>query len=258
MNENLRDDQTASAAKETDAPTTKAIVAAITPGLPLVRLAAFATFLGSIGTGASYVMGVAYWQNYLSKFALPEELFAKTTSDYFLCAYTAIIESLPKWLSFAGKDFRPLAIVALGAILFMLIVELFQWLERKSALRAPEAKTRSPLVSFIGRLSLYPALAITAIYFLPLYIVFLAVLPAAVGEYAGKSVAEREMNVFKAGCGAAPQKGRTCYRLLGEGKVIAHGFVVAIGASDIAVMSDGRPVIVPADKVTFDADSAVM
>jgi hypothetical protein len=73
--------------------------------------------VGSFLTAAAYLTGVAFQQAYLISAQVNDELFVKSSSDYFLFAFQAIPELIPAGLCVWGENFD-----LLGAIFGLLLL----------------------------------------------------------------------------------------------------------------------------------------
>jgi hypothetical protein len=190
------------------------------------------TALIAFSTVMLHLIGATRHRNYLNFWGIDQGLFPKAADwtlingyygvfDRFIAILGATLSSL-HWLAFAG--------IILGIYVFVLCTPSSgsakkpAWLERRSAR--------------FQRFFRQVALTTIIVWFSPLALfVFTAVLavPAAFGEIAGKSAAEREASEYVKGC---KQSSISCVELSKDGNVIATGFVLDSTTSHIAIFDE--------------------
>jgi hypothetical protein len=208
--------------------------------------------IGSTFTAATYLTGMAYHQKYLTYFHVNHGLFQKSSSEYFLFAWRSVVEILPGWLILAGADFR-VPVVVFAMCLFGILIKMFsQALDRTERMERIRAKTRnSKAFATFGELIFVPTIGLAAIYYVPILLTLVLILPVEIGGIGAKQAAKADMARFEKGC--KPVKGNDdfCIQIRETGKMIAHGFVIETSDKFIAIFEDGKARVLPIKEQEF-------
>lgn len=208
------------------------------------------TLLASLAYGSCYVTGLVYHLTYMSEFDIPPDLFRKTSVEYFFYAYLAWLESMPSWLDTIAGDFGPVA------LLFLLIsgtVGLSAILVAASAhsgIKRIQIKLQaSRMMHLVGALLAFPLIVTVSLIFLLIALIFLAILPAWIGEQGASKTVARDQAKFSNKCLLSNGKPR-CMDLVEDDKVLATGYVLQASERHIALLtSDGVKIFPLNDRV---------
>jgi hypothetical protein len=186
--------------------------------------------LVAVATVLLHFVGMVTHHHYLSFWGLDAGLFPKATDWVLMNGYYALFERFAFTLKLIWAQLLALPLIAAAVALyvsFLLSPSDFDTdsvgrLIGRSPPRVREFLRRA-FVAFVCVL-LFPAflLAVTA---------FMAV-PALIGETAGRSIAERHANEFKAGC---TKPDRRCIELYRNGAAFAKGYLLDSSTSHIAL-----------------------
>jgi len=98
----------------------------------------FTPLFGLLGYSAIYLTGVVYHQIWINHFNVGTGLFEKSTTDYFIYAYVALIQVCSNWLNVLTDPWIILS--TLGSVAFLVVeVMLLAWLSRPNKKRPPTA-----------------------------------------------------------------------------------------------------------------------
>jgi hypothetical protein len=217
------------------------------------KLLSAATVLVAACTVVLHVIGATRHQNYLSFWGINHGLFPKTTDWTLINGYYGVFDRFVAILSATLSNLHWLAIasIILGIYVFLLLTPIGgpakkpAWLDRLS----PGWKR------LLRQVALTAICVLASPFVLVLVTAFLAV-PAAFGEIAGKSAAEREVAEYKKGCELA----RTpCVELSKDGSIIATGFVLDINPSHIAIFDEQlqRARVLPMENVAITSKKSI-
>ncbi|MDX1722653.1 MAG: hypothetical protein R3355_06000 [Pseudomonas sp.] len=205
----------------------------------------FTPLFGLLGYSAIYLTGVAYHQAWVNHFGITSSFFEKSTTDYFIYAYVALIKICSNWLDVL-TDFS-VVLSTLGiATLLIAEIALLAWLARTDFFQntgtiISEKKFLSiPLavLAISGGLTLILLL-------LPLVANIFLIIPGYTGYKAAQMAIERNISIFALGCEKADRRQDYCVRLLDDDVEIARGFVIDSSNERIALYLDGKAMILP-------------
>ncbi|WP_211468366.1 hypothetical protein [Collimonas silvisoli] len=201
-------------------------------------------FILAILTPTAYLIGVAFYQSYMRTLRVAFELYPKTSTDYFLYAFEALLEFFPSGLKSAGTDIRIIAAV-FGVLVYIALMNigaawLESWLDSSEWMKRRREKVKmSKSIGLLGDIFLMPTVVLMAIYYIPIFITLLMLIPVLVGQSAGRDVALRDKAGFEGGCTNPKDKKAFCTQVLDGGKPVAVGFVVEASEKFVALIADG-------------------
>lgn len=205
----------------------------------------FTPLLGLLGYSAIYLTGVSYQQVWANHFGVGSGFFEKSTTDYFLYAYAALIKICSNWFNVLTDPWVVLSTLGLAA-LFIIEIALLAWL--------PRAKIFQNAGTIINKNKfLSPPLAILALssgitltlLLLPLAANLFLIIPAYTGYKAAQLEIERNTPLFALGCEKVESRQDYCVRLLDGDIEIARGFVIDSSSERIALYLNGKTTILP-------------
>ena len=188
------------------------------------------TVLVAAGTVTLHLIGDVRHRQYLKYWGIDAGLFPKTADWILINGYYGVVDRFVAILIAVVGNLHWLAAAAviLGVYVFILLLpgsgapgEAPAWL-----LRQPEWRRR--LIRQMLLTGLFVSAVPCALFLLTAFIV----VPAALGETAGKAAAENEASEYRKGCQTSKIP---CVELKGEGGVISTGFVLDSSPSHIAI-----------------------
>jgi hypothetical protein len=204
------------------------------------------TALVALGSVILHFIGDVSHRQYLKFWGVDSGLFPKSTDWILINGYYSLVTRFIVILDVIFKNLLWLAVVAIVAGLYVAFLlspmgggrgELPSWLKRR-----PEWVRRL----FANMLT--TALFVAAFPLALFVLTSVMVIPAALGEGAGRATAESELGVFQKGCVASA---RPCVEVRKEGQLVATGFVLDSSTSYLAIFDErtqqGR--VIPLDKV---------
>lgn len=211
-----------------------------------INWATFIAFFTSTLTAAAYLTGVAFHQGYLHTYKVSYGLFPKTSSEYFLYAYSAILELVPQFFSF-DKTTGLLIISAFCAlVLIFSLRRLGKYIDDSVAVAKIRTKVRSAKsFGLVGDLFFYPVLGVVIPLYLLFLLFFLLLAPALVGELGGERAAKREIAAQEGGCAKPKGVNAYCIDILASDKLLARGFIVDMSEKYVAIRVDGLTKTIP-------------
>ncbi|WP_137886641.1 hypothetical protein [Pseudomonas sp. 2FE] len=205
----------------------------------------FTPLLGVFGYSAIYLIGVVYHQTWVTHFSVGASFFEKSTTDYFIYAYTALIHICGNWLNVLADPWIVLS--TLGTVAFLVAeIVLLIWLSRPN--NTPSANSIFSKNKKLGILIAITALStsITLILLLlPAAANLFLITPAYTGYKAAQLSIEKNMPTYSLGCEKVEKRQDYCVRLLDGDIEIARGFVIDSSSERIALYLDGKATILP-------------
>lgn len=204
-----------------------------------------------------YLVGVAFHQTYLDRFAISAGAFPKDRADYLVYAVEALLHDFGTVL---GAVLKPMTLVKVFVALFIAGVFCWAMLEAKMALRQryPMGLRYSPsrrVSSAIFFLLVAPLAGTYLVYGVPTLVTAITSLPILLGVSVANAVAADDMADFNKGC-ATHSRGKHCFVLL-EGKdTVATGFIIEQSKDTVAMWDNGVVRLLPLDKralISLDA-----
>lgn len=188
------------------------------------------TALVALGTVTLHLIGDVSHRQYLKFWGIDAGLFPKATDWVLINGYYGVVDRFVAILLAMLRNLHWLAAAAviLGVYLFVLLSpasgapgKVPSWLLR-------QAEWRRRLFRNLLLTGVFVSVAPCALF---LFTAFMVV-PAALGETAGKAAAENEASEYKKGC----NKSRIpCVELKADGKVLVEGFILDSSPSHIAI-----------------------
>lgn len=201
--------------------------------------------LGALGYSSLYLIGVIYHQTYLTHFGISPGFFEKSSTDYFVHAYSALLQIGTNWLSIISNPIIFFSVLGL-ALLFISEIFLLNWLPTTAPFKTTSSKI------YLSKRFKVPAAACllaTAVTFLllalPLVANLLLIVPALIGAKSAETSYKREELVFDQGCERVKKSKDYCVRLLDREHEVVRGFIIEISSSHIALYLDGKATILP-------------
>lgn len=218
---------------------------------PIAALAARFTWLaalpilGFICYATPYVAGLAYRQTYLGKFNVPETLFKSEARDYFVYAYSAVLEILGNWTTFITNPTVWFSMIGVIVLFFVEVLCLIKLSNTSFAKSVAETLGRNRYVALVtGVLSF--STAITALLLLiPLIILPFIVVPAIVGTYGANRTLDRDLAIYDKGCDHSDSQKNDCHVIMDGTKIIATGFLVTTSDTRVVIYEDHKAKIFP-------------
>lgn len=199
----------------------------------------------------SYVTGLIYRGAYLAGFNVPSGLFKSETSDYFVYAYLAVLETFKNWSSFLSNPYVWGAMI-LVISLFTLEILLLRKAPETRIARALGVKIDSKRYVAISAGIVSFSTAITMVLLLiPLILLPVLILPGVVGNYGAKQALARELTLYKHGCEHVVDSKDNCHVLMKGAHIVAAGFLVSSSEERVALYLDGRTTIIPIAELTL-------
>ncbi|MFP8780123.1 hypothetical protein [Hydrogenophaga sp. RWCD_12] len=204
------------------------------------------TALVALGSVILHFIGDVSHRQYLKFWGIDAGLFPKSTDWILINGYYSLVTRFIAILEVIFKNVHWLATAAilLGLYMGFLLTPIgsgrgvmHEWLQRRSA------RYRNFL-----RITYFTALLVGALPLAMFVLTSVMVIPAALGEEAGRAAAENELDVFRKGCSISTPR---CVEARREGQLVATGFVLDSSTSYLAIFDErtqqGR--VIPLDKV---------
>jgi len=202
-------------------------------------------------TGTAYLVGVAFHTAYLRTFHLPL-LLEKTTADYFLYAWEACTTSLMRLIGSAGVFL--LSLIFLWVVFWRLCNKVGQKIENGAwSKRQRERFRTAPGMRVFAETVLLPLLCCVLVGYVVLGLVVALILPAYLGENAGRRRAEEEIAIFKKGCAQNIAASHFCNEIREGDKLVSRGFIIDGSEKYVAVYENGVAKLIPAEDKHFVA-----
>jgi hypothetical protein len=216
-----------------------------TKGHPPLNTLLSSAFAASCFTSGAYIVGLSYFQTYMTGLKFNHGLYEKSATDYFVYATVALLEALPTWLRTISSSWQVVIAITSMALLF----GAFQYFgnkidESKWGRRQRERAARSSRLRAFGTVLAWPVGAGVVFFYIPVFIGFVLLMPILLGQSMGAKVAEREAKVHAKGC-STPPAGYFCTSTKNADGTISPGFIVDVSDSHIAIVIDGISKSVP-------------
>ncbi|HEX7634847.1 MAG TPA: hypothetical protein VF427_06180, partial [Noviherbaspirillum sp.] len=118
--------------------------------------------------------------------------------------------------------------------------------------RARAKASQSKVFAVIGKLLFVPTISVAVIiYYIPIFLMFLLILPVALGEISANRTAKSDMARFEQGCKPIKRSSAFCTQIVENGKPIAQGFVIETSDKYVALVDHGRARVVPIKEREF-------
>lgn len=202
-------------------------------------------FAASCFTSGAYLVGLGYFQTYMSALKFNYGLYEKSATDYFVYATVAVLEAIPSWLGTISASWQ----IVIAVTTMALLVGAFQYFgnridESKWGQRQRERAARSAKLRAFGTVLAWPLGAGIVFFYIPVFVGFILIMPILLGQSMGAKVAEREARVHAKGCGKPPA-GYFCTSIQNADGTMSPGFIVDVSDSHIAIVIDGASKSVP-------------
>lgn len=209
-------------------------------------------------TGAAYLVGYACHRAYLNSFHIPPQLIEKTTADYFLYTYFALVNSSLALLGSTNVVVLALALIVLLFVLWRAFAYLGKRIDASEwARRRRENVVPKPSVLAFADIVILPFLYVALAGYIALALLLILVLPESLGESAGRRIAERDKGAYKLGCdkGRKESRGRLYCNEIREGaELVSRGFIIDSSDKYVAVYEEGVIKLIPLEGKRFVAE----
>lgn len=217
------------------------------------KLLSAATVLVAASTVVLHVIGALRHRTYLNFWGINQGLFPKTTDWTLINGYYGVFDRFVAILSATLGNIHWLAIagIILGIYVFVVLTP------NNGPIRIPAwlGGLSTGWQRFLRQVMLTSVFVLLSPLALFLITAFFAV-PAAFGEIAGESAAEREAAEYQKGCAHARAP---CVELSKDGSIIATGFVLDINPSHIAIFDEQlqRARVLPMENVAITSKKSI-
>lgn len=198
-------------------------------------LAKIGAATATVGGLSLHLIGQVAHRVYLSRMGINAGQFPKTTDWLVINGYYTLGEQFLGLMRafFAHTGLIVLAILGLGVYMYGMEI-LGQWLNTK----APVAKFTwlPPWASDVIRNLLASTFVLIGIPVAVMFMMLVLLLPAVIGETAGKDMAAKETTRFMAGCDSGESSTpANCSQIVMDGKVLATGYIIDASQSHVAI-----------------------
>lgn len=200
-------------------------------------LAKIGAITAAVGGVSLHLIGQVSHRTYLDQMGVSAGHFPKATDWLLINGYYTLAERLMVMINaFLTHTWQiVLAILALGLYMFG-IERLGRWLRNKGPifnLSGLPAWASDLLRNIFASTFLFIG-APTAIMFLTVILL----VPAILGETAGKDIAAKDMRRFAEGCeSGGTNTAANCVQILMDGKVLASGYIIDASQTHVAVFN---------------------
>lgn len=205
------------------------------PKLNWTGLTKIGAISAAVGGLSLHLMGHVTHRFYLHQMGADAGLFPKTTDWLVINGYYALGGRLLSLLEafLAHAWWIVLAAVVLGCYLYGMEA-LGRWLKTKAPITG--LPWLPSWASDLLRNLFLSSFVVIGIPVAAMWAMLIFLLPAVVGEIAGKDVAAKEMALFMAGCDNKESSRKVqCSEIAEDGKVVATGYVIDASQSHIAI-----------------------
>lgn len=210
------------------------------------------TKLISFAVPILYVIGRVYDESYLGIYGVNNELFARETHDYLYFALLSIFQ-----VTYSAISSSDWSRALIWSLVIPIYVGFLYWLKARRINARTRTKIRSVIASRAARIIgvLSSGLLVVGLWlFLGLLLVFVILLPIAIGLTAGKQVAQDEIQRDIGICEKNHQEIlKPCTVVLIDGKPEMVGRVVAATETHMAVAREGEVRVFERNNVTLSA-----
>lgn len=202
--------------------------------------------VASVFTSAAYLVGVVFQHQYMKALKFNVELYPKSSSEYFLYSFTAFFQMFPAWLTTVSNSFKIIIVVASFSFFLVLVNYFGDKISKTAWIKARQERLgENPKLKALGPFVYIPVLAVSMIFYVPLFLGLVMFVPVAVGEMMGKRQAHEEAAHYAKGCDADQKEGYYCTLITESGKKVALGFVVDASSEYVAIIENGRSRSIP-------------
>jgi len=205
------------------------------PKLNWTGLTKIGAISAAVGGLSLHLMGHVTHRFYLHQMGADAGLFPKTTDWLVINGYYALGGRLLSLLEafFAHAWWIVLAAAVLGCYLYGMEA-LGRWLKTKAPITG--LSWLPSWASDLLRNLFLSSFVVVGIPVAAMWAMLIFLLPAVMGEVAGKDVAAKEMALFMAGCDNSESNRKVrCSDIVEDGKILATGYVIDASQSHIAI-----------------------
>ncbi|UVE18968.1 hypothetical protein NVV93_06150 [Pseudomonas sp. LS44] len=199
--------------------------------------------LGALGYSAVYLTGVVYHQTWASHFSAGVGLFEKSTTDYLLYAYAALIHICSNWLNVLTD---PWIVLSTLGLVFLAVAELvlLTWLPQTKPFKAAGTTiNKNKLLGLpLGVLALSSSIT-CILLLLPLAANLFLITPAITGYKAAQLSIEKHELIYSRDCQKAAHRKDYCVRVIDGDNEIARGYLIDSSNDRIALYKDGKSTV---------------
>jgi hypothetical protein len=198
----------------------------------LTKIGAISAAIGGVSL---HLMGQVTHRVYLQQMGVSAGHFPKTADWLVINGYYTLGT---RFLALMKAFFAHTLLIALTIFVFGVYMYGMEVLGRWLKTKAPALKLAGlPAWAFdVIRNLLASAFVLIGFPVAIMLVMMIFLLPAAVGEIAGKDVAAKDMTRFVADCGSGESNASAnCSQIVMDGKVLATGYVVDASQSHVAI-----------------------
>lgn len=200
--------------------------------------------LGVLFTATIYFIGVQFQAEYFGQFRIDSDRFPRDKTQTMLYGINAISTFCQSTFKYFNREWS----VLLVTFLFLLAISVFwallnraqakveRWKQQQE--RVPAGQRGLKFARVVVGLCALPFLSVYTMFGLPLTISVLIALPATVGTYAGKKLAQRYQDVFLA-CPSHLPPTYSFVRIHDGDTIKAQGFLIAASTERVALFEGG-------------------
>lgn len=198
----------------------------------LAKIGAITTAIGGVSL---HLMGQAAHRVYLYQMGIDAGHFPKTTDWFVINGYYSLAELFLVFIgALSGHTWQIVLLILTLSIYLYGVEKIGGWLRVK----APTAKlARLPLwASDLIRNLFAGTFVLVGIPIAIMCVMMILLLPAIVGQTAGKDVATKELQRFASGCDRErSDASEGCSQIVMDGKVLVTGYIVDASQSHVAI-----------------------
>lgn len=224
----------------------------IAPFAARAWLLAAIPILGSICYAACYVTGLVYRQVYLGRFNVPETLFKSDTSDYFIYAYQAVLETLKNWTTFISSPWVWLSIIGFIVSICIEMICLHKLPNTPMAKSVSKTLDRNKYVGLASALVIFSAAITTLLLMIPVMVFPLILLPGIVGTYGAHRALDRNLELYDKGCDHPTDPKDYCQVIMDGTRIVATGFLVTASNTRVVIYEHDKAKIIPIKNYTIE------
>lgn len=199
------------------------------------NLAKIGAITAAIGGVSLHLMGQAAHRVYLNQMGVNAGHFPKTTDWFVINGYYSLAELFLVFVKAFSAHTWQIMLSILALSLYMYCMEkLGGWVRAKDPAR--RLAGLPAWVSDLTRNLFASTFVLVGIPIAIMFVMIILLLPAVVGETAGKDVAARELVRFASGCDRDKSNASVlCSQIVLDGKVLATGYIIDASQSHVAI-----------------------
>lgn len=214
------------------------------PSIRIVLGSAVVAVLGAVSYWAPYIIGRTYCMRRQSMLNIPSGLFEKSSDDYFVYSYYALVTVLSNFSEFLLGDFWRTIYVACISCAFIVYLVFLTWLSNLDSKSLFFSRIKSKRAVQAPLLVLISTSMLTVFVTLgPAMILSILIIPGFIGTQAASIGVEAEKKIYELGCLQPNIRKWQCSRVSRNGAEVAQGFMIESSKDWIALYSRGASTI---------------